>query len=136
MSRTFVGEEQKKLSAQAVSLLVLREVPNLLARTVLSDKGNSFQLTSLPIQLASVTQYVDSQVGIRNTELQGKEPQYKYNAAINVEERHMLKTNLRIGFLARKVLPVLECPLTGSFVLSIAYSHIDVGEVQIKSTIA
>lgn len=69
LSRTLVGEEPKKLSAQAMSLLALREEPNLLARTVLSDKGNSFQLASLPSQVANVTQYVDSQVRIGTTEL-------------------------------------------------------------------
>ena len=37
----------------------------MLARTVLTDKGNSFQLTSIAIQLANVTQFVDSQVGTR-----------------------------------------------------------------------
>ena len=63
LSRTFVGEEQKKLTAKAMSLLVLRERPDMLVRTVLTSKGNSFQLTSLPIQLVNVTQYVDSQVG-------------------------------------------------------------------------
>ncbi|XP_022807270.1 polycystic kidney disease protein 1-like 2 [Stylophora pistillata] len=61
LSRTLVGEEPKKFSAPAMSLLVLREEPDFLVRTVLTNKGNSFQLTSLPIQLA-VTQYVDSQM--------------------------------------------------------------------------
>ena len=37
----------------------------MLARTVLTDRGNSFQLTSIAIQLANVTQFVDSQVGTR-----------------------------------------------------------------------
>ena len=64
-----MGEEQKKLTAQALSLLVLREEPDMLARTVLTNKGNSFQLTSLAIQLANVTQFVDSQVGTRIIEL-------------------------------------------------------------------
>ena len=41
----------------------------MLARTVLTNKGNSFQLTSLAIQLANVTQFVDSQVGTRIIEL-------------------------------------------------------------------
>ena len=63
LSRTLVGEEPKKLSAHAMSLLVLREEPDMLAKTILTNKGNSFQLTSLPIQLANVTQYIDSQVG-------------------------------------------------------------------------
>ena len=69
LSRTLVGEEQKKLTAHAMSLLVLREEPDMLARTVLTNKGNSFQLTSLGIQLANVTQFVDSQVGTRTIEL-------------------------------------------------------------------
>lgn len=63
MSRTLVGEEQKTLTAYNMSLLLLREEPDVLARTVLTHKGNSFQLTSLAIQLANVTQYIDSQVG-------------------------------------------------------------------------
>lgn len=63
MSRTLVGEEQKTLTAHNMSLLLLREEPDVLARTVLTHKGNSFQLTSLAIQLANVTQYIDSQVG-------------------------------------------------------------------------
>lgn len=63
LSRTLVGEEPKKLSSHAMSLLVLREEPDMLAKTILTNKGNSFQLTSLPIQLANVTQYIDSQVG-------------------------------------------------------------------------
>ena len=69
LSRTLVGEEQKKLTSHAMSLLVLREEPDMLARTVLTNKGNSFQLTSLGIQLANVTQFVDSQVGTRTIEL-------------------------------------------------------------------
>lgn len=63
LSRTLVGEEPKKLSAHSMSLLILREEPDMLAKTILINKGNSFQLTSLPIQLADVTQYIDSQVG-------------------------------------------------------------------------
>ena len=63
LSRTLVGEEQKKLTAKAMSLLVMREEPDILARTVLTNKGNSFQFTSLAIQLANDTQYIDSQVG-------------------------------------------------------------------------
>ena len=63
LSRNLVGEAQKELTAQAMSLLVLREEPYMLAGTVLTSKGNSFQLTSLSIQLANVTQYVDSKVG-------------------------------------------------------------------------
>ena len=69
MSRTLVGEEPKQLSANAMSLLVLREEPDKLVRTALANKGNSFHLTSLPIQLANVTQFVDSQVGTRNSVL-------------------------------------------------------------------
>ena len=63
LSRTLVGEEPKQLSAQAMSLLVLREEPDELARTALENEGNSFHLTSLSIQLANVTHFVDSQVG-------------------------------------------------------------------------
>lgn len=69
LSRTLVGEEPKELPAQAMSLLVLREEPQLLAGTVLSNNGNSFQLTSLPFQLDNDAQFVDSQVGMRNTKL-------------------------------------------------------------------
>ena len=69
LSRTLVGEEPKQLSAQAMSLLVLREEPDELARTALENEGNSFHLTSLSIQLANVTQFVDSQVGTRTSVL-------------------------------------------------------------------
>ena len=62
--QTLVGEDPKDLTASAMSLLVLREEPHILARTLLTSKGNSFQL---PIQLANVTQYVDSQVGTRTS---------------------------------------------------------------------
>ena len=65
--QTLVGEDPKDLTASAMSLLVLREEPHMLARTLLTSKGNSFQLTSLPIHLANVTQYVDSQVGTRTS---------------------------------------------------------------------
>ncbi|XP_022800666.1 polycystic kidney disease protein 1-like 2 [Stylophora pistillata] len=44
-----------------MSLLVFREEPNLLTGTVLSNKGNSFQLTSLPFQLDNDTHFLDSQ---------------------------------------------------------------------------
>ena len=64
LSRTLIGEEPKELPAQAMSLLVFREEPKLLAGTVLSNKGNSFQLSSLPIALENNTYFVDSQVGI------------------------------------------------------------------------
>ena len=64
LSRTLIGEEPKELPAQAMSLLVFREEPNLLAGTILSNKGNSFQLSSLPIELENNTYFVDSQVGI------------------------------------------------------------------------
>ena len=64
LSRTLVGEEPKELPAQAMSLLVFREEPKLLAGTILSNKGNSFQLSSLPIELENNTYFVDSQVGI------------------------------------------------------------------------
>ena len=62
--RTLIGEEPKELPAQAMSLLVFREEPKLLAGTILSNKGNSFQLSSLPIALENNTYFVDSQVGI------------------------------------------------------------------------
>ena len=64
LSRTLFGEEPKELPAQAMSLLVFREEPKLLAGTILSNKGNSFQLSSLPIALENNTYFVDSQVGI------------------------------------------------------------------------
>lgn len=64
LSRTLIGEEPKELPAQAMSLLVFREEPKLLAGTILSNKGNSFQLSSLPIALENNTYFVDSQVGI------------------------------------------------------------------------
>ena len=64
LSRTLIGEEPKELPAQAMSLLVFREEPNLLTGTILSNKGNSFQLSSLPIKLENNTYFVDSQVGI------------------------------------------------------------------------
>ena len=64
LSRTLIGEEPKELPAQAMSLLVFREEPNLLAGTILSNKGNSFQLSSLPIELENNTYFVDSQVSI------------------------------------------------------------------------
>ena len=63
LSRTLVGEEPKELPAQAVSLLVSREEPNLLVGTVLSNKGNSFNFPSVPNLFGNVTQFVDSQVG-------------------------------------------------------------------------
>lgn len=66
LSRTLVGEEPRKLPARAMSLLVLREEPKLLAGTILLNKGNSFQLTSLPIELDNAY-FVDSQVGMRTT---------------------------------------------------------------------
>ena len=65
LSRTLVGEEPKEIPAQAMSLLVFREEPKLLADTILSNKGNSFQFTSLPIQLDNDTHFVDGQVGKR-----------------------------------------------------------------------
>lgn len=64
LSRTLIGEEPKELPAQAMSLLVFREEPKLLAGTILSNKGNSFQLSSLPSALETNTYFVDSQVGI------------------------------------------------------------------------
>lgn len=68
-----------------MSLLVLREEPQLLAGTVLSNSGNSFQLTSLPFQLDNDAQFVDSQVGIRTIKLHGKKLFFKYFAVIYVE---------------------------------------------------
>ena len=79
LSRTLVGEGQKELTAQAMSLLVLREEPDMFARTVLTSKGNSFQLTSLAIQLANVTQFVDSQVGAGT--IDGASPNFTENIA-------------------------------------------------------
>lgn len=64
LSRTLVGEEPKEFPAQAMSLLVLRDEPKLFAETILSNKGNSFQLSSLPIEFENNTYFVDSQVGI------------------------------------------------------------------------
>lgn len=78
MSRTLVGEEPKELPARAMSLLVLREEPKLFAGTVLSNKGNSFQLISLPFQLDNDAQFVDSQVGIRTPKL------HKYIFVVNI----------------------------------------------------
>ena len=69
LSRTLVGEESRELQAQAMSLLVFREEPNLLAGTLLSNKGNSFQFTSLPLQLDNDTHFEDTQVGIGNIKL-------------------------------------------------------------------
>lgn len=64
MSQTLVGEEPTELSAQAVTLLVSREEPDLLAGSVLStDKGSSFTLPSVPNFFCNGTQFVDSQVG-------------------------------------------------------------------------
>lgn len=64
MSRTLVGEEPTELSAQAVSLLVSREEPDLLAGSILStDKGSSFTLPSVPNLFDNGTQFVDSKVG-------------------------------------------------------------------------
>lgn len=69
LSRSLVGEEPKQLTAQAMSVLVLREEPEMLVRAALTSKGNGFQFTSLPIQLANVTQFVDSQVGTRTIKM-------------------------------------------------------------------
>ena len=80
LSRTLVGEEPKELPAQAMSLLVFREEPKLLAGTVLSNNGNSFRLTSLPFQLDNDTQFVDSQVGVRTIKLHRIQLYYKYFA--------------------------------------------------------
>ena len=82
LSRTLVGEEPKELSAQAMSLLVFREEPKLLAGTVLSNKGNSFQFTSLPFQLDDDTPFVDSRVGTRTIEWKTAQLHRKHFAAI------------------------------------------------------
>ena len=82
LSRTLVGEEPKELPAQAMSLLVFREEPMLLTGIVLSNKGNSFQLTSLPIQLDNDAHFVDSKVGIRTIKFQRAKIRCKYLSAI------------------------------------------------------
>ena len=89
MSRTLVGEEPKELPARAMSLLVFREEPKLFAGTVLSNKGNSFQLISLPFQLDNDAQFVDSQVGIRTPKL------HKYNFVVNISPLFMFLSLLR-----------------------------------------
>lgn len=90
LSRTLVGEEPKELPAQAMSLLVFREEPKLLAGTVLSNNGNSFRLTSLPFHLDNDTQFVDSQVGVRTIKLHRIQLYYKYFATIYVVERSVI----------------------------------------------
>lgn len=87
LSRTVVGEEAKQLSAQAMSLLVLRVEPDKLAWTAVANKGNSFHLTSLPIQLANVTQFVDGQVGTRTSVSNCAEQNFilKLHHHVNVE---------------------------------------------------
>ena len=50
----------------------------MLAKTILINRGNSFQLTSLPIQLADVTQYIDSQVGTGTVDCTA------HNAIVNI----------------------------------------------------
>ena len=87
LSQTLVGEEPKKITARTMCLLVLREEPNLLAMTVLTNKGNSFQLASLPIHLVNVTPFLDSQVGTRTVELRSTSLHGKYCTAIHVGER-------------------------------------------------
>ena len=62
LSRTLVGEEPKELPAQAISLLVSRQEPNSLAGTVLSNKGNSFQLPPASKLFDNSGHFVDSQV--------------------------------------------------------------------------
>lgn len=62
LSRTLVGEEPKELPAQAMSLLVSRQEPNSLAGTVLSNKGNSFQLPPASKLFDNSGQFVDCQV--------------------------------------------------------------------------
>ena len=63
LSRTLVGEEPTELSSQSVSLLVYREEPELLAGSVISNKGSSFTLPPVPNLFGNGTQFVDSQVG-------------------------------------------------------------------------
>ena len=64
MSQTLVGEEPTELLAQAVSLLVSREEPDLLAGSVMSTgKGSSFTLPSVPSLFDNGTRFVDSKVG-------------------------------------------------------------------------
>ncbi|XP_022779915.1 polycystic kidney disease protein 1-like 2 isoform X2 [Stylophora pistillata] len=62
LSRTLVGEEPKVLPAQAMSLLLLRQEPNLVAGTVLSNKGNSFRLPPVSKLFDNSTQFLDSQM--------------------------------------------------------------------------
>lgn len=85
--RTLVGEEPKELPAQAMSLLVLREEPKLLAGTVLSNKGNSFQLSSFPFKLENDIHFVDSQVSIRTIKNHRTPFHYEYFVAFQVVER-------------------------------------------------
>jgi len=64
LSQTLVGEEPTELSAQAVTLLVSKEEPDLLAGSVLSTgKESSFTLPAVPNLFDNGTQFVDSQVG-------------------------------------------------------------------------
>ena len=64
LSQTLVGEEPTELSTQAVSVLVSREEPDLLAGSILStDKGSSFTLPSVPNLFDNDKQFVDSKVG-------------------------------------------------------------------------
>ena len=106
LSRTLVGEEPKQLSAQAMSLLVLREEPDKLARTTLANKGNSFHLTSLSIPLANVTQFVDSQVGTRTSVLNCAEQNFivKLHHYINVEGHAVNKSLSKLSSLQRDYL--------------------------------
>ncbi|KAJ7334469.1 hypothetical protein OS493_014786 [Desmophyllum pertusum] len=62
LSRTLVGEEPTELSSQSVSLLVSREEPELLAGSVLTNKGSSFTLPSVSDLFGNGTQFVDSQM--------------------------------------------------------------------------
>lgn len=62
LSRTLVGEGPKELPAQAMSLLVSRQEPYSLAGTVLSNKGNSFQLPPASKLFDNSGQFVDCQV--------------------------------------------------------------------------
>ena len=62
LSRTLVGEAPSEFSTQSTSLLASREDPGLLAGSVLSSKGSSITLPSIPSLFGSGTQFVDSQV--------------------------------------------------------------------------
>lgn len=117
MFRTLVGEEPKELPAQAMSLLVLREEPQLLAGTVLSNSGNSFQLTSLPFQLDNDAQFVDSQVGIRTIKLHGIQLFLKYFAVIYVVERSVIPLSKSLEVWIAWGFPLRSCPVVLSYLV-------------------